>query len=286
MAQGTLESPVRTVETSTARLAYRDVGRGPVLLCLHGTGPGASGWGNYAAVAEIFSSEFRVIVPDLPGFGDSQITRDDEMPWAQMSALQLIEFLDQIGIERAHVIGNSAGGSVAAHLAVRKPEAVASLVLMGCAGLRVPMFTPKELEGVKLLRNYRPNPTLEKMRAIIHAFLYDPSIIDVEAVARARYEETLRTETAAGPARITRDRPRSLQLTPEDLAKIEAETLLIWGRDDRFVGVDDAFAFLAFIANARLVLLPKCGHWVQVERQADFVAQVRGFVSMIESKKR
>ena len=202
-----------------------------------------------------------------------------------MSAAQLLEFLDQVGIERAHVVGNSAGGSVAAHLAIRKPKAVSSLVLMGCAGLRVPLFSPKELEGVKLLRNYRPNPTLEKMRAIINAFLYDPSVVDVETIARARYEETLRPERAAGPARIARDRPRSLQLTPEDLAKIEAETLLIWGRDDRFVGVDDALAFLAFIPDARLVLLPKCGHWVQVERQADFVAQVRGFVTMIESKK-
>src|SRR5262249_22282602 len=124
---------------------------------------------------------------------------------------------------------------------------------------------------------------LDKMRAIVTAFLSDPSIVDIEAIAKARYEETLKPGGAVGNARIARDRPRGLRVTPDELATIKTQTLLIWGRDDRFVGVDDALQFLASLPNARLLLLSNCGHWVQVERRADFIAQVRAFAHMIET---
>ena len=277
-----MEAKVHTIDTEHCRFSYRDVGRGPVLLCLHGTGPGASGWGNYGDVAENLSRDFRLIIPDLPGFGKTEITRDNDVPWCRMAAQELVALLRRIEVEQVHIVGNSAGGTVALHTALVAPQSVKSLVLMGCAGLRNPLFSPRELEGPRLLRTYRPNPSLEKMKAIVTAFLSDPSILDVEAVAKARYEETLKPGGAAGAARMARDRPNGLRVTMDELASIKTQTLLIWGRDDRFVGVDDALQFLASMPNARLLLLSNCGHWVQVERQADFIAQVRAFANMTE----
>jgi pimeloyl-ACP methyl ester carboxylesterase len=226
-----------------------------------------------------------LIVPDLPGFGGSEITVDDDIPWAKMAAQEVLTLLETLGVDRAHILGNSAGGSVAIHMALAKPQLAASLLLMGCAGLRVPLFSPAEMSGARLLRTYRPNPTFEKMRAIVEAFVYDPSKIDVDKIARERFEITSRPGASQGAERIGRNYPKSLAVTTDDLSKIAAPTLLIWGRDDRFVGVDDALVFLATIPDARLCLLAKCGHWLQHEKPADFIAQVRGFVTMNEKSK-
>jgi 4,5:9,10-diseco-3-hydroxy-5,9,17-trioxoandrosta-1(10),2-diene-4-oate hydrolase len=276
-----MNASARTIETSRCRFSYTDVGEGPALLCLHGTGPGASGLGNYAGVLEELSREFRLIIPDLPGFGASTITKDDDEPWCRMAAAELHQFLEKLGVKRINLLGNSAGGAVSVHMALARPEMVPSLTLMGCHGLRVPLFTPREMSGVQLMRSYHAKPTLEKMKALIETFFYDPKTVDVEKIAKERYEKTSQG-MMQGNERIARGRPNSVKVTTDELAKLSMPTLLIWGRDDRFVGVDDGLVFAASIPDARLVLLSKCGHWAQIERRADFVAQVRGFVNMIE----
>jgi pimeloyl-ACP methyl ester carboxylesterase len=249
------------------------------VLCLHGTGPGATGLGNYAGIMDELSREFRLIVPDLPGFGNSEITKDDDEPWCRMAASELQQFLKTLGVDRYTPIGNSAGGAVAVHLAIAQPQQVPSLILLGCHGLRVPLFSPREMSGVQMMRSYHAEPTLEKMRALISAFFYDPKSVDVEKIAQERYAKT-RERMTQGNERIARGRPNSVKVTTDDLAKVTMPTLLIWGRDDRFVGVDDALVFAASIPDARLLLLSRCGHWAQIERREDFVAQVRAFGGM------
>jgi pimeloyl-ACP methyl ester carboxylesterase len=280
-----MNAAVRSVETRRCRFSYHDVGEGPVLLCLHGTGPGATGMGNYAGVIDELSREFRVIVPDLPGFGGSAITKDDDEPWCRMAADELRQMLQAIGVKRASLIGNSAGGAASVHIAIGQPDLVQSLILLGCHGLRVPLFSPRDMSGVQMMRSYHAKPTLEKMRALIEAFFYDPKAFDVEKIAQERFERTSQAMTQ-GNERIARGRPNSVKVTTEDLAKVSMPTLLIWGRDDRFVGVDDALVFAASIPDARLLLLSKCGHWAQIERRDDFVAQVRAFVGMVTKSAR
>jgi 4,5:9,10-diseco-3-hydroxy-5,9,17-trioxoandrosta-1(10),2-diene-4-oate hydrolase len=249
---------------------------------IHGGGPGATGWSNFGHLTEDLAADFRLIIVDLPGFGASEIIVDDDVPWCRMAAEEFVAFLEALRFPRAHIIGNSAGGTVAAHMALIKPELVASLVLMGCAGLRTPVFTPKEMPGITAMRAFQASPSLEKMRAVIHEFLYDPTLFDVEKIALERYEQIARTGVDKGTQRMARARPQSLQILPEQLAKIAAPTLLLWGREERFVGIDDALMFMACLPDARLCLLPKCGHWAMIERPDDFKAQLRGFVSMIE----
>ena len=230
------------LQTSEASISYHDVGSGPVLLVLHGGGPGASGWGNFGRNVDDFKDRYRVIVPDQPGFGESRFTDDRGGDYHSASARVMAEFLDKLGVKKAHVLGNSMGGGVALRMAMHYPEKVDKLVLMGpyFRGFGHQLLAPRH-EGDAHLRGYFPNPSIEKMRALIEAFAFDPSTIEgVEDVIKSRYEATLRPEIQAGYMRMARPAtdpdPRSAF---DKVASVINKTLLIWGRDDRFCHLEE-----------------------------------------------
>jgi 2-hydroxy-6-oxonona-2,4-dienedioate hydrolase/4,5:9,10-diseco-3-hydroxy-5,9,17-trioxoandrosta-1(10),2-diene-4-oate hydrolase len=269
----------KTVETSECLISFREVGEGPVLLCLHGSGPGASGWGNFGGNAEDLKGEFRVIVPDHPGFGGSKIVKDSGVPLQQLAAKAMAEFLEALNVRSAHLVGNSAGGGIAMHMALGYPGVVDRLVLMGpwTRGFGIRMFSAPTSS---LLREYYPGPSPEKMRKLIEAMFSRADVPDLEALVRSRYEASVAPGVAEGYVRMQRGvdphpDPRSLFDRFQDL---ENEALLLWGRDDRFSTLDDAFMYLAALKRSRLIVFRDCGHWVQVERRLEFAAYVTTFL--------
>jgi pimeloyl-ACP methyl ester carboxylesterase len=270
------------LKTSEAVISYRDVGTGPVLLVLHGGGPGATGWGNFGLNVDDFKDRYRVIVPDQPGFGGSHFTNDSGGDYHTVSAKAMAELLQALKIKKAHVLGNSMGGGVALRMALHSPDVVDRLVLMGpyFRGLARPLMGPAP-QGNALLTGYFPTPTLEKMRHLIRTFVFNPDTIDgVENIIKARYEATLRPEIAAGFVRMSRQVPDPDPRSPfEKVASITNKALLLWGRDDKFCHLEDAFTFLAALRNSELVVFRDTGHWVQVERRAEFASYVAAFLS-------
>lgn len=270
----------QVVETSQCRISYQEVGSGPLMVCLHGGGPGVAGWSNFAANAAAFSSDFRVVTPDLPGFGASTITDDPGGPWGALAARAVIDLIDHLGGGPAFLLGNSLGGSIAVKAANLSPSHVGKLVLMGAAGLSTSYFTPAPMEGVKHLQRYYlgDGPSLEKMRALMDIFVFDTHGMPLDELARTRYERSILPGVPEGYKRVYDHAHHSISLTTADLEQIAAETLIIWGKDDRCVGVDKALVFTEHIPDNHLLLLPKCGHWAQVERPVEFNRYVRAFL--------
>jgi 4,5:9,10-diseco-3-hydroxy-5,9,17-trioxoandrosta-1(10),2-diene-4-oate hydrolase len=235
------------------------------IVWLHGSGPGANGMSNFAQNLPAFA-DFDNLVFDLPRYGDSD-RPVIEGPLAQYAAARLIAALDTLEIASATLVGNSFGGGVAALVAAAHPQRVARLVLMAPGGVRPPeLRIPDDLpSGLKLLFGYMAQkPDRERMRALVREMLFDQALVTDELVER-RYEAS----TRGAEIDMTRPPLNLGDVTPA-LVDVTCPTMLIWGREDRFIPLDWSRAWLDEVADAELHVLPRCGHWVQYERQADF----------------
>src|SRR5205085_6359138 len=128
---------------------------------LHGGGPGASSWSNFGSALPRFASSFRTLLVDQPGFGGS-----DKPPvvgnFFRFSADHVVALLDELGIDRVHLLGNSLGGGTATRLAIEHPDRVGRLVLMGPGGLSYNLFHADPTEGVRRLTEFNLAPSRER----------------------------------------------------------------------------------------------------------------------------
>ena len=130
----TAQQTEHTVTVSGKPIFYTEAGCGPVVVLLHGGGPGASGLSNYSRNIDALAASFRVIVPDMPGYGRSSKGIDQSDPFGYLADM-IRGLLDALGIDTAHLIGNSYGGAAALRLALDTPPRVDKLVLMGPGGI-------------------------------------------------------------------------------------------------------------------------------------------------------
>ena len=251
---------------------YNEAGQGETVILIHGGGPGASGWSNYSSNFEaIADAGYRVILIDCPGFGKSGpvVTA---APRRVLNSWGIKGFMDALGIQKAHLIGNSMGGATAMTCAVHHPDRVDKLVLMGSAGLGQSMFVPSPLEGIKLMLNIFREPSYEALKEMINVFIFDKSKITEELV-RGRFEAMMHND-----AEHLKNFVKSQALNPQgpldsmahEIGKIKAQTLCIWGRDDRFVPLDNSLKLLWGISDVRLHVFARCGHWAQWEHADAF----------------
>ncbi|TRZ54942.1 MAG: alpha/beta fold hydrolase, partial [Rhodocyclaceae bacterium] len=131
----------RKLAVGPRQIRFTELGSGPAVLMLHGGGPGASGWSNYSRNVEALAQHFRVIVPDMPGYGQSTKGIDRADPFGDL-ANAMYGLLDALGIARAHAIGNSLGGACALRMALDQPERIGRLVLMGPGGVNMSRMPP------------------------------------------------------------------------------------------------------------------------------------------------
>ena len=161
-----IPSSTRTVQVGARHIHLSEFGSGKPVLMLHGGGPGASGVSNYSRnIDALAAAGFRVLVPDMPGYGKSSKGVADD-PFGDLAGAML-GLLDALHIDRAHAVGNSLGGAVALRLALEQPARVGRLVLMGPGGVGISSAPPTD--GLKRLLGYYAGegPTLDKLRAFI-----------------------------------------------------------------------------------------------------------------------
>lgn len=283
----TTELTHRTVTTTLGDIAVAEAGPGdpgaPVLVMLHGGGPGASGVANYHQNLPALAKHFRVVLPDQPGFGGSYRPTEadlEERSITQIAVEALVEAFDQLGIETFHLLGNSLGGAAAIALAQQHPERVSRLVLMAPGGGWLP-FGPTPTEGQKeMFRYYNgEGPTLKKMRSFIGVMTAEPK--RWAETAEARYEASLEPTHVEFYHRLNASFAKRRGMDPlwRDLHKVKAPTLLLWGRDDRTITLEGAQIMLKYIRDVQLHVFGGCGHWVQLERQAEFERLVTDFLA-------
>jgi pimeloyl-ACP methyl ester carboxylesterase len=274
------EATSRTLATADGDLHYHEAGGGPPLLLVHGSGPGVSGWANFGSNLGLFAQHFRTLVLDLPGFGKSHAVDGPPILHAPGAVLA---FLDGLGVERAAMVGNSLGGGVVAGLAASNPERVRRLVTLG--GVGVPFFSASPPEGIVRLVEFVEEPTRDRLVQWMRSMVFDPAVLTDEFVEtrwRAASDpaalESIRTIYNRGLLNafraLTVNNPETLAM----LSKIEAPTLLTWGRDDRVTPLDGAIAPMRLIPRCELHVFYDCGHWAMIERKDEFESVVLSYL--------
>lgn len=278
--QITEESTSRSVETSDWTIHYNEAGSqdAPAVVFLHGSGPGATGWSNFKTNIPELSKDFRVIAPDMPGWGRSSAVTRDENDHAKAA----VQLLDELGIERAAFVGNSMGGITTLRLATEHPDRVSQVVTMGPGSGAVTITQPGGglSEGMKvLLAGYR-EPTAESMKRLVQVMTYDSERFGTDELAQERARSA-----QANPEHLKNyldgfaaGGPIARWFSLDALKDVSVPTLLIHGRDDRVVHFEHSLHLLARIPDSRLVLLNRCGHWAQVEHAEEFNRLVRDFL--------
>ena len=254
------------------RLHYYDVGNGEPLFLLHGGGAGASGLSNWRRNIGPLSKEFRVLTVDQPGYGLSENRVGNEGLFAS-HADAVLGLMNRLDIKKASFVGNSLGGGTTLALALREPDRVNKMVLMGPGGM-IPVCQPWPSEGLRRMFDFYEGegPTIEKMRGIVNELVYDVKAIP-ESLIQERFAAATRPEyLAAPPLRNLGTHPND-ELWRAPLNRLTHETLLTWGREDRTLPLDAALIPLKVIPNAQLHVFPKCGHWAQWEK-ADLFNEV------------
>src|ERR1700733_9475381 len=242
---------------------------GTPVVMLHGGGPGAAGRSNFGRNLPVFAERFRTLVVDQPGFGKS-----DKPPvegnYFSFAARALAGLLDELGIDRVHLVGNSLGGGTAVRFALNYPERAGRLVLMGPGGLSLNLFAPDPTEGVKRLADFPapPGPSREKMAVFLRTLVFDQRLVTDELIDE-------RYAAAAEPAALAA--MASLGASFYDPAFFEDG--LLWGREDRVNPLDGALVALKLIRRAQLHVFGGCGHWAQLEKFDEFNRLAIAFLS-------
>jgi 4,5:9,10-diseco-3-hydroxy-5,9,17-trioxoandrosta-1(10),2-diene-4-oate hydrolase len=245
------------------KIHFHEQGTGDVVLFLHGSGPGASGWSNfrrnYPAVAE---AGFRALVPDTLGYGySSKPDLDYDLDFL-VGAVE--RYLKALGVTSCAILGNSHGGAMAIRLARRRPDLVTKLVLMAPGGLEE-RETYMKMEGIRTMMKVFLAPegiTREGMRRVFGLQLFDPAILT---------EEILDERCAIAPLQPKRvlTSMHVPNLVP-DLAELRCPVFGLWGVNDKFCPPSGAVTIANQCKGSRVMLLNGCGHWVMVEHTAVF----------------
>jgi 4,5:9,10-diseco-3-hydroxy-5,9,17-trioxoandrosta-1(10),2-diene-4-oate hydrolase len=272
----------RTDTGAAWRIAYQVSGAGEDVVLLHGGGPGATGASNYSKNIEALSQHFRCWVMDFPGWGSSSknLNAFGGLGPFQNGGRAVRAFMDAMGIHRAHLIGNSFGGSSALCLAMDAPERVGKLVLMGPGGGVVAGATGPT-DGIKQLLTYYlgDGPSLEKLRTFIGNLVHDQSLLTPELI-RARFEASNDPEIRANPPLVPPPggpgKETFISLDPR-LASVTNRTLFIWGLQDQ-VNLVAGLEPFKVMPYADYLLLSRCGHWAQWEHPQRFNDVVTSFL--------
>jgi pimeloyl-ACP methyl ester carboxylesterase len=248
---GTAEEPAAAVI---------DEGSGPPLLLLHGWGASKE---LMAPLAQRLHG-YRIVVPDLPGFGATLPPPD---AWGvDEYAAWVIALLDRLGIERAHVVGHSNGGRVAIAVATAHPGRVGRLVLTDSAGIR-------PHHGLR----YRGRLATFKLIRAASRWRWVPPVLRDIARRRAALRGSADYRAASGTLRASMVRLVNADLRPQ-LARLTTSTLLIWGARDQETPLSDARVMERLIPDAGLVVFEGSGHFAYAEEPDRFCRIVDVFL--------
>ncbi len=252
----------------------------PVVLLIHGFGADARNWVRFANQLE---GEYRFIIPDLPGHGNTLPLTTSMDYRVSKQADRLFGLLNQLGVERFHVAGNSMGGAIAIEMARQHPGRLISLGLVDAAGV-----TLQTQEFRDVLAQSPGNPLIPQRAEDFHTTLdwaaersvgmpdFAITLMGAEKAANAKVAEKVWADIEGDPA---------MQLGQSDvLLSINTPTLVLWGREDRLLGIDNVAVFTRTLPNARAVILDGVGHVPMAEAAGQSAEVFRVFWSQVPER--
>ena len=257
MAQGT----EMYVEVRGCKVHVRRCGSGAPLLYLHGAG-GTPGW---LPSLEALSDKFDVIAPDHPAFGLSD--QPDWLDDIHDMAYFYLDFIEVMGLDSVHMVGQSLGGWIALELAVRSTRRLASLTLVGSAGIRI--------KGKPAADIFIMDP--EEMT---RALLVDEKIIDhMLSLELTEEQQDIQIRNKVSTARLGWQ-PRLFNPNLRKwIHRIDVPTHIVWGDSDQIIPPDYAEEFRSLISGSSVTMIENCGHLPHIERAEPFVDAIAGFIT-------
>lgn len=244
-------------------IAVHELGAGPPIVFVHGSGPGASGPSNFRENARAFADAgYRVILPDLIGYGASSKPEGIDYTLALFTDT-LKQALAMHGIARATFVGNSLGGGIAIQIALDDPAFAERLILMapGCIE-ELPVYFA--MPGIARMRSSFGSPdfSIADQRVLLENLVFDPVHV-TDALVEERFS-VARIQPKDVLARM-----RTHNLQPR-LGELKMPILLFWGSEEQFMPLSGIGYFLDQCDDVRVITFNKVGHWVQVERAEEF----------------
>lgn len=254
---------------------YEDVGKGPALVLIHGMGGDSTEW---APLIPELSREVRCIAVDLRGHGKSE---KPNQPYTQeMFADDVAALLDTLKIDKAYICGVSMGGFVALKMALSHPEKVKGLILIDTAA-RIPA------KSIEVGARWAKALTEKGLEAYIEAEIKDifhPMFVRRHKDEVKKFADSMRTRDPTTVVRIQQGYAKSPLTLEKDIKKIKAPTLIIHGREDEVVPVEEAEFMHKQIPNSQIAIIPFGGHAVVLERKDFFIDALLYFIEESEKK--
>jgi len=256
----------RTVSVGRIRTRYWDVGSGDPVILIHGLGASAEIWANNVPA---LARDFRVIVPDLVGFGQS-----DKPPMAYSPGVLvrfLADFMEVLEIDAAHLAGNSLGGGLALAFALTFPRRVRSLALIDSAGFGRDITWTLRLVTLPVFGEIMTIPTKWSVRLFFRKAVADPVAVTADFIdlywryARSPGAGKAFLSLLRSICTVRGARKDLLETIHARLSSLTVPVLIIWGRDDRLLPVHHAATARSLLPGADVVILDRCGHMPQFE---------------------
>ncbi len=254
-----------SIKTGNFNTNYHDEGSGEPIIFIHGSGPGVSAYANWRLCIPELAKKFRVIAPDMVGFGYSDrpegITYSMDV-WVQ----QIVDLMDALELKKVHLVGNSFGGALALALVIKYPEKFDRVVLMGAVGVQFDLTY-----GLDKAWGY--TPSFENMKELLDIFAYSRELV-TDDLARMRYEASIRPgfqESFSSMFPAPRQNGVDLMESDEnDIKKIDKDVLIIHGREDKVIPLQNSIRLNQLILKSQLHVFGQCGHWTQIEHKDRF----------------
>ncbi|MFU8765316.1 MAG: alpha/beta fold hydrolase [Haliea sp.] len=256
------------------RMHYLEEGAGEnVVVFLHGSGPGASGYSNFKGNFPVLAGAgYRCIVIDHVGYGFSD--KPDDVDHTLDFFVQCIkQTLDQIGVSRCSLVGNSLGGVVALGMALAHPDLVEKLILMAPGGVSE-MHEYQQMPGMqKMFKVFGSGEpvTPEVMKDLFATgLMYDPRHATDELVSERMQIMSIMNGHVMASMKIP--------VLTDRLHEIDHPVLAFWGLNERMMPESGIMALAKNLKHLQLMLLSECGHWVMVEHRDLFNRQCLDFL--------
>ncbi|WP_425539682.1 alpha/beta fold hydrolase [Microaceticoccus formicicus] len=262
------------VKTGQFETNYLEDGKGFPLIFIHGSGPGVSAYANWRLVLPKVAEVAHCYGMDMIGFGYS--SKPSNVKYGkELWTKQIIDFMDELNIEKADFVGNSFGGSLALSVAINHPDRIRKLVMMGPMGVEFDLSY-----GLNEVWGYQPS--VENMKNLIDLFTFNKKYATDE-LAEIRYNASIEEGfQEAFSSMFPHPRQSSvddLSFTDEEIKKVKNKTLIVHGREDKVIPVANSYRLINLLENAELHVFGGCGHWTQIEKADEFAALVKEFLT-------
>jgi len=220
------------------KISYRIAGEGRPLLILHGWGSKKEKWHQ---AEKILSRDFKVIIPDLPGFGQSLMPL---RAWSLDDYCDFVEeFVKSLNLENFYLLGHSFGGAIAVKCSLRFPEKVEKMFLVGAACFRTKTLRKNALNNVsKVIKMFSFVPFYSLFRRAFYKFIVKSDYLGLEGTMKETYLKVINEDLS------------------NDLSLVKVPTLIIWGDKDNITPINQAYLLDKKIDNSELKIIPNGGH--------------------------